>query len=265
MGRRAARVAGARARRQGARADARPLSRVDQGHPGAGEADSAPSHHDELLRRVRAHQLRRDRRSAARDACRCPRAGCSDASERARTPVPRSGGRGAPRHARAEGAHDRRRVSLRPAPQPVQGLQRRVRRVPAVHARRRSVDDRLEGVRAQRSPLRQEVRGGDQPRLPPDARRQRVDGLRLARDDEVRVRPVPGGVARLPDEPAARCRRADRVRRSHRRHAAGERAAGPSARAAAHARSAAARAARPTSRSRCTSSPTRSASAAWSC
>ena len=32
-----------------------------------------------------------------------------------------------------------------------------------------------------------------------------------------RVRPVPGRVARLPDEPAARRRRADRVRRSHRR------------------------------------------------
>ena len=77
------------------------------------------------------------------------------------------GGRRAPGHARAEGAHDRRRLSVRPAPQPVQGLQRRVRRVPAVHPRRRSVDDRLEGLRAQRSPLRQEVRGGDQPRLPP--------------------------------------------------------------------------------------------------
>ena len=55
VGRRPARVAGAGARRQGARADARPLSRVDQGHPGAGQADPAPPHHDELLRRVRAH------------------------------------------------------------------------------------------------------------------------------------------------------------------------------------------------------------------
>ncbi len=42
VGRRAARVAGARARREGARADARPLSRRHQGHPGAGEADPAP-------------------------------------------------------------------------------------------------------------------------------------------------------------------------------------------------------------------------------
>ena len=38
------------------------------------------------------------------------------------------------------------------------------------------VDDRLEGLRAQRPALRQEVRGGDQPRVPPAARRQRVDG-----------------------------------------------------------------------------------------
>ena len=58
VGRRAARVAGAGPRREGARADARPLSRVDQGHPGAREADSAPPRDDELLRRVRAHQLR---------------------------------------------------------------------------------------------------------------------------------------------------------------------------------------------------------------
>ncbi len=257
VGRRPARVAGARARRQGARADARPLSRVDQGHSGAGQADSPPPRHDELLRRVRAHQLRHDRRAAARDRAAARRAGCSRCLQRARTPVSRSGGRRAPRHARAEGPHDRRRLSLRPAPQPLQGLQRRVRRVPAVHARRRSVDDRLEGLRAQRSALRQEVRGGNQPQLPHDARHQRIDGLRLARHHEVRVRPVPGGVARLSDEPAARRRRPDRVRRPHRDDAAGERAARPSARAARDARSAAARHARPTSRSRCTSWPTR--------
>ena len=61
-----------------------------------------------------------------------------DALDRARSAVPRPGGRRAARHARAEGAHHRRRVPVRPAPQPVQGLQRRVRRIPAVHPRRRS-------------------------------------------------------------------------------------------------------------------------------
>ena len=130
----------------------------------------------------------RDRRAAARDGAGAEERNVAMAAERARAAVPRSRGRGAPRHARAEGAHDRRRVSVGPAPQPVQGLQRRVRRVPAVHARRRPRDDRLEGLRAQRPPLRQEVRGGDQPRLPPDARRQRLDGLRLARHDQARVR-----------------------------------------------------------------------------
>ena len=39
---------------------------VDQGHPGAGQADPAPPHHDQLLRRVGAHQLRRDHRAADR-------------------------------------------------------------------------------------------------------------------------------------------------------------------------------------------------------
>ena len=68
---------------------------------------------------------------------------------------------------------------------------------------------------------------------------------------------VPGGVARLPDEPPARRGRPDRVRRGDRHHAAGELAARPPARAAGHARSADARAHRPTCRSRCTSSPTR--------
>ena len=49
--------------------------------------------------------------------------------------------------------------------------------------------------------------------------------LRLARDHEVRVWPVPGCFARLPDEPPARRGRAGGVRRTNRDHAAGERAA----------------------------------------
>src|SRR5262249_10266869 len=62
-----ARLAGDRARREGARADARPLSRLDQGRAGARQADPPPPHHDQLLRRVRARQLRRDHRPPARD------------------------------------------------------------------------------------------------------------------------------------------------------------------------------------------------------
>jgi len=67
VGRRPPRVAGARPRRKGARADERPVSRVDQGHPGARQTDSAPPGNDELLRRIGTDQLRRGDRSAARD------------------------------------------------------------------------------------------------------------------------------------------------------------------------------------------------------
>src|SRR5438093_1098612 len=52
VGRGTARVAGARARRESPRPDAWPLSRLDQGHSGAGQAHPAPSRHDELLCRV---------------------------------------------------------------------------------------------------------------------------------------------------------------------------------------------------------------------
>ena len=91
---------------QGARADARPLSRVDQGHPGAGQADPAPPHHDQLLRRVGAHQLRRDHRAAARGGAGAEERDVSDAVDRARSrQFLDPGGRRAPRHARAEGAH----------------------------------------------------------------------------------------------------------------------------------------------------------------
>src|SRR6185436_13455486 len=72
VGRGAARVAGPRAGRKGPRADARPVQRLDQGHPGAGEADPPASHHDELLRRIRPHHAGHRRGAPARgrpDAC----------------------------------------------------------------------------------------------------------------------------------------------------------------------------------------------------
>src|SRR5437588_6243044 len=74
MGRGPARLAGPRARRQGARTHARPVPRVDQGHSGARQANPAASDHDELLCRVRAGRFRRDRRPAPRD--------CAGAKER---------------------------------------------------------------------------------------------------------------------------------------------------------------------------------------
>ena len=186
VGRRPARVAGDDSRRQGAGADARAAPRVDQGHPGAGGADPAPPDRHQLLRGIRAPEPRRASSRGCSNPCRCRRAGCryeraGGGSAAERTAVPRSRGPRAPGHARAEGARRRRRVPVRPAPQPVQGLQRRVRRIPPVPARRRSLHHRLEGLRADRPLLRQEVRGRNQRRLPPAARRQRVDGLRVAR------------------------------------------------------------------------------------
>ena len=101
------------------------------------------------------------------------------------------------------------------ASQSLQGLQRRVRRVPAVPARRRSLDARLEGLRAHRSALRQEVRGGDEPRVPPAARRERVDGVpRRRADEQAGIRIGARRVAGVPDEPPARRDRPHRVRRA---------------------------------------------------
>src|SRR5439155_19417197 len=66
MGRMTPCAAGFGRRREGARADARPLSRVGEGRSGACQTDLAPPRHDELLRRVGGHHPRRDRREAAR-------------------------------------------------------------------------------------------------------------------------------------------------------------------------------------------------------
>ena len=79
------------------------------------------------------------------------------------------------------------------------------------------------------------------------------------------VRLVPRRRARLPDEPAARRVRPDRLRRPHCVAAAGQRPRRTPARGAAGARAAASWARAPTSPSRCTTWPPRSASAAWSC
>ena len=130
-------------------------------------------------------------------------------------PVPRSGGRRAPRHARAEGADDRRRLPVRPAPQPVQGLQRRVRRVPAVHARRRSAR-RIDWKVYARSDRHYVKKFEEETNLDCHLMLDVSGSMGYGSHghDQVRVRRVPRGVARLPDEPAARRRRADRVRRA---------------------------------------------------
>ncbi len=185
---------------------------VGQGHPGAGGADPAPPR---AFRTSTARPRASPPTASSSGCCRpCRRrpAGCRNAMA-GPDPLSRPGGAGAARHARPQGQDDRRRRAERAAPQPVPRLQRRVRRVPAVHPRRRAEHHRLEGLRPLRSPLRQEVRGGHQPRLPPAARRERLDELRLGRGHQARVRLLPGGVAGLPDAPPARRRRPHRLRR----------------------------------------------------
>ena len=85
---------------------------------------------------------------------------------------------------------------------------------------------RLEALREDRPVLRQEVRGGDQPRLSSAAGRLGVDGVRVGGRLEAGVRRVSGSVARLSDEPAARCGRSYGVRRADPNASAGERQTG---------------------------------------
>ena len=79
-----------------------------------------------------------------------------------------------------------------------------------LRARRRSGVDRLEGLRAQRPLLRQEVRRRDQPDVPPPARHERVDGLRQRRDDQAGLRRVPGRGDRVARRPASATRSGSR-------------------------------------------------------
>ncbi len=149
VGRRPARVAGADPRQQGAGADARPSSRVGQGRPGAGQADPPPPRHS----RTSTPKPKASRPTASSSSCSrpCPRrpAACSrrhgPTRARAFSTRPRSPG---------SATLDLKARTIvegflsRSAPQPVQGLQRRVRGVPPVLSRRRSRDARLEGLRA---------------------------------------------------------------------------------------------------------------------
>ena len=76
-----ARVAVAHPRRQGARADSRPLSRLGRRHPGAGAPGAAAPHHPELLRRVGAHHPRQPRRAAARGGADAAQRDVADAAD----------------------------------------------------------------------------------------------------------------------------------------------------------------------------------------
>ena len=129
------------ARRQGARADERPLPRELRRHPRAGAPGAAPPRADQLPRRVRRHHDRLDHRRAARRSCRCRSRGCNAMDRCRRTShdpgraVRRSDGPRADRQPRAAGAHRRRRLHQRPAPRAVLRRVDRLRRAPRLRRR----------------------------------------------------------------------------------------------------------------------------------
>ena len=189
-----------RARRQGARADQRPLPRQLRGHPRAGAPGPAPPRADQLPRAVGGRHERRARGPAAR--------GGADAALRDVMAVPSTGaaahsaggcrarfvdpvGPRTRRQPRAGRALRGRRVHQRDAPLAVLRRVGRLRRAPRLHPRRRHPPRGLEAVRAHRPLLHQGVRGRHQLQLRRAARRVEVDGVRQPRHHQARLRPDP--------------------------------------------------------------------------
>ena len=123
VGRRPARLAGAGARRQGARADARARLRHARGHPDAGRAGVPSPRPHQLPGRVgRPHHGCRGRAAPRAHHAARERARPDDGPHRARpVAVPVAGGGGGPRHARTQGSHHRRGAAARPAPESFRG------------------------------------------------------------------------------------------------------------------------------------------------
>ncbi|MCK7469576.1 MAG: hypothetical protein MZU95_01300 [Desulfomicrobium escambiense] len=137
-------------------------------------------------------------------------AGTVDARRPVRGPVRP----GADRQPRAAGAHGRGRLHQRPPPRAAPRLLARLRRAPRLRARRRPAPRGLARVRADRSLLREAVRGRLERQLRGGARRLDLDALRRRGGvTQARLRPVPGGVAALLLAPAARPRGARHLRR----------------------------------------------------
>ena len=182
-------------------------------------------------------------------------------------PVPRSRGRRAPRHARAQGAHDRRRAC---SPACIAARSRASASsspntgstCPATTSP--TIDWKVYARSDRHYVKKFEEETNLDCHLLLDVSASMGYGSRGMTKLEYGA--VPGGVARLPDEPPARRRRPDGVRRAHRRRCC-RRARGPATCARSWSRSIGCSRARETERrrSRSTSSPTRSPSAAWSC
>ena len=231
VGRRAARLAGADSRRQGARAAARPLSRV---RSPTSRRWRRPVLRHRIIPNFYAESERVTRRShrrpAARGGAACRAAACErwPPPPRRERPLPRSR---RPRPAGddgAEGADGGGRLPVRAASQPVQGLQRRVRRVSAVPCPA-TISSTLDWKVYARSDRHYVKKFEEETNLDCHllldvsasmAYRGAAPMSKLEYGSRAR------GIAGVPDEPAAGRDRADRVRPPH-RVAAAARGRGP--------------------------------------
>ena len=212
------------ARRQGARADERPLSRQLRGHPRAGAPGAAPPHHHQLPRAVGRRHDRHPSSTGCSRPCRCRDRGCEMSLPQERNPTAIPGARfmdpGRARAHREPGARVARgvrRLHQRAAQGAVLRRVGRLRRASRLRAGRRHPAHGLAAVGADRSLLHQGVRSRDEHELLGAARRVEVDGLRQPRHHEARLRAHPDRVPDQPRAPSARSRRLRRLRQRHRR------------------------------------------------
>ncbi len=196
-----------RARGQGARARARPLPRRLRRHHVAGDSRAAPSHPAEFPRGIGSHRFGRNPAAlASGDAA----AGGSLTVQRFLDPAVLARHFGA-RPGRQDGGG---RLRRRPASLAGFRLQPGVRRIPRLHAGRRSAPRRLERLRAHRARLPEALSRRNQQPAHRAARREQFHELFLARRHQNGLRALHRRLAFLSRDPeSARCRRPDRLRR----------------------------------------------------
>ncbi len=110
------------------------------------------------------------------------------------------------------------RNDVRHSPQPLQRVQRRVRRASRIFSGRRDSAHRLEGAGKIRPLFHQRIRRRDQSASLSSARYQRLHGLRFRWHHQIRLRLHPRRFARLSYPAPAGCRRSGDLFRPHRKH-----------------------------------------------
>ena len=133
------------------------------------------------------------------------------------------------RHLRPRpGRQDRRgRLRRRPAPLARFRIQPGVRRIPRLHARRRPAARRLERVRPHRARYLKRYRGETNSQLTLLLDTSASMGYTSHGDHQAGLRALPGRLAGLPGQPAARCRGPHRFRRRRAQLRPALHAAGP--------------------------------------